>query len=1233
MKKTPLIVALIAFPILAFAQWEVPIATTDTVYEYAHFQHVNNHMYHAGADIGGTNDLETTLVRATAVGNVVSVYGLSPGGAENAPNDRCNDGDPNTMDGNEQIRLWDDANGNRLLEAATELSNAADLISADPATKLATCTGRNTSNHGLGIALIIDHGAGEYSLYGHLSAIRKDIWDQVVSGGTYSVAQGEAIGVVGHSYKIELYCCADPNLSFAPHLHFEIKKSASLSSAYDDFYWGYTPDLPNAYGYIDPKEKLFPPDPISTESVVIKIVGNEAGSDNRGARVQSLPGPIYDTFGWTGLDQRFFSDQQVADANVPGRIWYRIHLPNRAPNYQSSEPVTGWIASKKSDGTILAEEDAEPATIIEVDNDGNGSDLSFLRLDPTVSCSDPLTPSTCVSVWDDLQTQYKHVRAWNGTRFIRSDTQEVAGVMWHEVYLPKVHFDDPRTACAAAPDNDQCVGDIDRAWLTDDAIRIVDNPNVQDITPPELVSLDLSPTAINVTSGSANVTLRTRIVDDLSGLNNGYVYLYSPSLTQSKTFYLNSSRRVSGTSLDGWYETTATFPQFSEAGDWTIRSATLRDVTTNYRSYDEATLSALGDTVLSVTSNEDNTSPTIQNISFSPTTIDASAGDVSLTLTVDILDDVAGLNYAYFSFRSASGGQNKTVVVRNRIAGNALDGTYQETVTFPQYSEAGDWYIQSVQLYDLGANRWYQREQDLISSGLTTRFAMQSSPTDVQAPELSGLDIAPQVVNTILSPASTAFSIDILENLSGFSSGSISIRSPSGGQSQTVSFSPYYLTSGNLLNGRYENTREFPRYSEFGEWTIRSINLRDRTTNYQYYSTQDIANLGLPSTILMEGIIESGNYSIGSAGGTIATEDGLLTIEFPVNALSQLTTISITQVGRFDPVDIWGNNGLGLGTVLAEYDFQPDGLSFSSPVTVTMNVDVTALNQGERNELAVYLHTDTDNDGTPDTFVPIDAAQVLSISTIYNSDGTTTMVFVVQLDHFSTYAVILPIETADTEAPDVQITVPQVDEIIQDGVTLVVNVNDQSDVRSTHLTIREADGGEGVSIGYEDLSAAQIPGTDRWELNFDTSSLVDGNYIIYARAIDEYGNEGRSSTVPFSIRNWSLVDLLPASKTYRAGRTMPLKFSLRVSAFVNANAPAVRNEGLLVKVYETANPTAILQSSTFGEKSTDYRISSDAALYITNFKTSKRPTAYTVEVWRVDQDYLVGSFSFETARK
>ena len=227
------------------------------------------------------------------------------------------------------------------------------------------------------------------------------------------------------------------------------------------------------------------------------------------------------------------------------------------------------------------------------------------------------------------------------------------------------------------------------------------------------------------------------------------------------------------------------------------------------------------------------------------------------------------------------------------------------------------------------------------------------------------------------------------------------------------------------------------------------------------------------------------------------------------------------------------------------------------------------------------------------------------------------------------------ITVVDTTPPVVSIKVPAPDDALQDGVTLTANASDLSGVTEVYFYVREPGGvdGTGTPIGYEDLVATFNTATDKWEYTFDTTLLPDGYYVILAKAVDFYGNEGWSDVVPFSIRNWAVVELLPASERNKAGRTMPVKFSLRIAEIVDPSQPFVRNEELEIRIYDAADPITILQRSQYGATSRDYRIDNDGELYITNFKTKKQLAEYVVEIWRPNaNDFLVGSFTFETMK-
>lgn len=226
----------------------------------------------------------------------------------------------------------------------------------------------------------------------------------------------------------------------------------------------------------------------------------------------------------------------------------------------------------------------------------------------------------------------------------------------------------------------------------------------------------------------------------------------------------------------------------------------------------------------------------------------------------------------------------------------------------------------------------------------------------------------------------------------------------------------------------------------------------------------------------------------------------------------------------------------------------------------------------------------------------------------------------------------LLVTVVDTTPPDVQIEVPQEDAAVQDGVTMTAIASDLSGVVNVYFYVREPNGTQGTPIGYEDLIATLDAESGEWECPFDTTLLPDGYYVILAKAIDTYGNEGWSEVVPFSIRNWAVLELLPASESNKAGRTMPVKFSLRIAESVDPAQPFVYNEELEIRIYNAADPDNILQTSLYGDTSRDYRIDSDGELYITNFKTAKQPALYIVEIWRTANNFLVGSFTFSTVK-
>ena len=149
--------------------------------------------------------------------------------------------------------------------------------------------------------------------------------------------------------------------------------------------------------------------------------------------------------------------------------------------------------------------------------------------------------------------------------------------------------------------------------------------------------------------------------------------------------------------------------------------------------------------------------------------------------------------------------------------------------------------------------------------------------------------------------------------------------------------------------------------------------------------------------------------------GTIQTPDGQLELDIDPGDLAEDTTISITEpVGIDAEVDLSVGPNAGSGQALAFYDLEPDGLQFDSPITLSVVIDVSGLKANQRAKLDVYRFEDTDMDGIPDKFVALGA----ECNVDEDPTGTFIADCILLVDHFSTFAIVVPLDTDRDGVPD-----------------------------------------------------------------------------------------------------------------------------------------------------------------------------------------------------------------------
>ena len=103
----------------------------------------------------------------------------------------------------------------------------------------------------------------------------------------------------------------------------------------------------------------------------------------------------------------------------------------------------------------------------------------------------------------------------------------------------------------------------------------------------------------------------------------------------------------------------------------------------------------------------------------------------TITLRGRITDDLAGnAGDGYYSspsqvsFVSPSGRQSVVAMfdARKLVSGSPQDGTYETTMSVPQYAEQGTWKVQYFLLADQAGNWRYLKAEDMEAAGLPTTF-------------------------------------------------------------------------------------------------------------------------------------------------------------------------------------------------------------------------------------------------------------------------------------------------------------------------------------------------------------------------------------------------------------------------------------------------------------------------------------------------------------------------------
>jgi len=349
-----------------------------------------------------------------------------------------------------------------------------------------------------------------------------------------------------------------------------------------------------------------------------------------------------------------------------------------------------------------------------------------------------------------------------------------------------------------------------------------------DTSPPAVTSFTLSPTSVNTTSASQNVTCTVGLTDSPAGVaavTCALQWTDGESLFQTQS--CSSTTPFSGTAQNGTWRCTITMPRYSAQGTWDAQ-VTAADAVTNGKSF--LSFELPGTTFITVTSDPDLIAPALTSSSLSPTSVNVSAADQNVTCTMNVTDAKSGVQSAFCLVTGPTAvppaqQQAQACVDDAPNSGTRNNGTFSCTIKIPRYSDAGTWTTQ-VYLFDGVGN----------SAPLTATptLTVTSSPEDLAGPIVGAFDFSPKTADAAAGPTTVTCTIPITDSPAGVATAGCTfsftdfMTFPPVQQSQGCSSAT--PSSGTPNSGTYTCQVVIPRYSAPGSWTV-SVDVEDKVGN------------------------------------------------------------------------------------------------------------------------------------------------------------------------------------------------------------------------------------------------------------------------------------------------------------------------------------------------------------------------------------------------------------------
>jgi len=387
------------------------------------------------------------------------------------------------------------------------------------------------------------------------------------------------------------------------------------------------------------------------------------------------------------------------------------------------------------------------------------------------------------------------------------------------------------------------------------------SPAAAQPAPAELV-FTITPTQVDASAGGVTVAIGFTFAagplclescDDLASATQ--VRLVQPGSGQ----VLDAAfAPVVGSPIPNRFEALVAFPPSIAPGVWEVEELLIVEADGRRTGYDKAALDGVGapTEVLNTSPAGDDAPPELLALGVAPPAVDTSAGEQTVTATATFthtqsgpcIDDCADSGSpSLLRFAHGPSGQVRDAPFV-AAGGDQLDATGM----FQMPSAPGTWEVAGVALADEAGSRQHYDAARLLGEGLDASFENQSLSGDVAAPEVDGVSLDPEMIDTSAGGLLVTFTATLLDPGSGVcASGAgcddggsptqVRFFNPVSGQVRHASLA---RVSGTAQDGVYQGQALLPM-SSAGEFEDLTLLAADVQGNRRVFQVPEPASGGL----------------------------------------------------------------------------------------------------------------------------------------------------------------------------------------------------------------------------------------------------------------------------------------------------------------------------------------------------------------------------------------------------